>query len=65
MKVVVVGAGVTGLTTALKLLKAGFDVIVYSKDLSPNTTSDLSGGIIWCPGVMKLEQIVYIQQDLF
>jgi protoporphyrinogen oxidase len=63
MKVVVIGAGVIGLTTAWKLLQNNFDVVVYSKDLSPNTTSDLSGGIIFCPGVTNIEQIVRSRLD--
>ncbi len=60
MKVAVIGAGVIGLTTALKLLENKYNVTVYASELSPFTTSDLSGGIIFCPGITNTDHIVLI-----
>ena len=37
-----VGAGVSGLTCAVKLLEAGHEVEVISDKFSPDTVSDLS-----------------------
>jgi len=46
--VVVLGAGISGLTTALTLLEAGADVTAVSKDQSAATTSHLAAAI-WFP----------------
>ena len=32
-KVIIIGAGIGGLATALRLLKAGYEVVIYEKDL--------------------------------
>ena len=42
-RVAVIGGGVIGLTTAVVLLERGYDVTVYAKQYSPDTTSDLAG----------------------
>lgn len=42
--VVVLGAGVCGLTSALILAEAGYGVIVQAAEFSPDTTSDIAGG---------------------
>ncbi len=39
-----IGAGAVGLSTAIELLECGFDVHVIAEKLSPDTTSDGSGG---------------------
>lgn len=44
-RVVVVGAGVSGLTSALELLRAGYDVTVVSKERPEQTTSAASAGV--------------------
>lgn len=44
----VLGCGVIGLTTALALFDAGFDVTIVARDLPPNTTSNMSGAQ-WSP----------------
>ena len=31
-KVIIIGAGIGGLATALRLLKAGYEVVIYEKD---------------------------------
>jgi len=46
--VTVIGAGVSGLSSAIRLQEAGFSVRVISRDLPPNTTSDVAGAI-WHP----------------
>ncbi len=44
----VLGCGVIGLTTARLFQRRGFDVTIYTKDTTPNTTSDIAGGW-WAP----------------
>src|SRR5712692_11417430 len=39
----VLGCGGVGLATARLLQRRGFDVTIYTKDLPPNTTSNISG----------------------
>ena len=43
-RALVVGAGAVGLSTAIELLENGFDVHVIAEKMSPDTTSDGSGG---------------------
>eukprot|EP00282_Hemiselmis_andersenii_P031450 CAMPEP_0169474720 /NCGR_PEP_ID=MMETSP1042-20121227/26410_1 /TAXON_ID=464988 /ORGANISM="Hemiselmis andersenii, Strain CCMP1180" /LENGTH=78 /DNA_ID=CAMNT_0009588775 /DNA_START=173 /DNA_END=405 /DNA_ORIENTATION=- len=52
---VVVGCGAVGLSTALELLEAGWDVHVVGEKLPPETTSDGSGGY-WRPVFMEMEE---------
>lgn len=47
-RVVVVGAGVTGLTCAVRLAEAGYDVHVLARDLPLETTSAVAGAL-WFP----------------
>lgn len=47
-KVVIIGAGVIGLTTAHELLNQGYDVTIVAENLSPQTTSNIAGGL-WSP----------------
>jgi D-amino-acid oxidase len=46
--VAVLGCGAVGLATARLLQDAGFAVTIYTKDLPPNTTSNIAGGQ-WFP----------------
>jgi D-amino-acid oxidase len=48
MRVAVVGAGVSGLTCAVRLLEEGFDVRVVARDLPGDTTSAVAGAV-WFP----------------
>ena len=48
MRCTVVGAGVSGLTCAVKLLEAGHEVEVISDKFSPDTVSDIAAAI-WYP----------------
>ncbi|MGN0065908.1 MAG: FAD-dependent oxidoreductase [Nocardioides sp.] len=47
-RVIVVGAGVVGLTCAVRLLEAGYDVHVHARDLPLETTSAVAGAL-WYP----------------
>lgn len=47
-KAAVLGCGVMGLTTARLLQDRGWTATIYSKDLPPNTTSNIAGGQ-WSP----------------
>jgi D-amino-acid oxidase len=44
----VLGCGAVGLATARLLQESGFSVTIYTKDLPPNTTSNIAGGQ-WFP----------------
>ena len=44
----VVGAGVSGLSSAIRLLENDWKVTIWSSKLSPNTTSDLAAAL-WYP----------------
>ena len=44
--VAVIGAGAMGLTTARVVQEAGFAVTIYTKALTPHTTSNIAGGQI-------------------
>jgi D-amino-acid oxidase len=45
---IVVGAGVSGLTSAVRLLEAGFDVRIIARQRTPHTTSDVAAAV-WYP----------------
>jgi D-amino-acid oxidase len=45
---IVVGAGVSGLTSACRLQEEGFRVRIVARSLSPNTTSDVAAAL-WFP----------------
>jgi D-amino-acid oxidase len=50
--VLVVGAGVSGLTTALCLARRGFQVTVVADQVSPGITSNVAGALWeWPPAV--------------
>src|SRR5258707_4105502 len=48
MEILVVGAGVSGLTTGLRLLEDGHRVRVWAKALPPATTSNVAAAV-WYP----------------
>ena len=48
MEITVLGAGVSGLTTAIRLLESGFKVTIFAKNMSPNTVSDVAAAW-WYP----------------
>lgn len=48
MNILIIGCGISGLTTGISLLQAGHSVQVWARDLPPNTTSN-SAAAIWYP----------------
>ena len=48
MDVLVIGGGVSGLTTGLRLLEAGHAVRLWARALPPETTSNVAAAI-WYP----------------
>ena len=53
----VLGSGATGLSAARLMQNAGWEVAIYSKDLPPNTTSNVAGGQ-WSPTSVYSEDSV-------
>ncbi len=49
--VAVIGCGAVGLSNAVLLQEAGFDVTIYAKALPPETTSNIAGGQ-WFPAFL-------------
>lgn len=47
-QVLVLGAGVIGLTSGILLLREGYQVTIWAKDLPPNTTSNKAAAV-WYP----------------
>lgn len=48
MNILVVGSGVTGLTTAVRLLEAGHNVVIWTRERAPDTTSAVAAAT-WYP----------------
>lgn len=48
MEILVLGAGISGLSTGILLLKKGYSVTIWAKDLPPNTTSNKAAAY-WFP----------------
>lgn len=68
-KVTVIGAGIIGLTTALTLREAGFEIEVIAASFSPFTTSNKAGAI-WSPfhiepreKVIKWSKLTYLKLE--
>lgn len=54
--IAVIGSGVIGLTSAYRLLEAGFPVTVLARALPPHTTSDVAAAF-WSPSATAGDQI--------
>ena len=52
MRCTIVGAGVSGLSTAIRLLESGHEVEIVSDKFSPETVSDVAAAI-WYPFLVK------------
>ena len=48
MDILVIGCGVSGLTTGLCLLEAGYSVTIWARELPPQTTSNVAAAV-WLP----------------
>src|SRR5690242_10566828 len=48
MDILVIGCGVSGLTSGLRLLEAGHRVTIWAKTLPPDTTSNMAAAV-WFP----------------
>jgi D-amino-acid oxidase len=48
MNILIIGCGVSGLTTGLALLDAGYEVTIWARDLPPATTSNVAAAV-WYP----------------
>ncbi|MEP5340752.1 MAG: FAD-dependent oxidoreductase [Algibacter sp.] len=53
-EIAVIGCGVMGLTVAKLLLDLGHKVAIYTKDIPPNTTSNIAGGQ-WNPSSVAFQ----------
>jgi D-amino-acid oxidase len=51
LRIIVIGGGVIGLTSAERLLQAGHAVTVVARDITPETTSDVAAAF-WSPGAL-------------
>lgn len=56
-EVLVIGAGVSGLTTAVCLAEAGLPVRILTKE-SPHATTSCAAGAIWSPYLVTEERVV-------
>jgi D-amino-acid oxidase len=48
MQIIVIGCGVSGLSSGVRLLEAGHSVAIWARELPPNTTSNIAAAI-WHP----------------
>ncbi|MGZ4625361.1 MAG: FAD-dependent oxidoreductase [Kineosporiaceae bacterium] len=62
-RVTVVGAGVIGLTCAVRLAEAGLEVDVLARDLPLETTSAAGGGL-WLPGTADERELAWARAGL-
>src|SRR5262245_10021863 len=56
-EVLVIGAGVSGLTTAICLAEGGFAVRILTKE-SPHATTSCAAGAIWSPYLVTEERVM-------
>src|SRR5438477_6520809 len=48
VQITVIGCGVSGLSTAIRLLEGGHEVAIWAQELPPHTTSNVAAAI-WHP----------------
>ena len=59
MRILVIGAGVSGLTTGLSLLRDGHEVTVWAKDVPPNTTSNRAAAVWYPYRAAPIDRVTY------
>lgn len=64
-KVAVIGAGIIGLTSAIRLQEAGFDVTIFAKEMPQNTTSTAAGAVWWGYGEGKVREWARHSLEIF
>jgi D-amino-acid oxidase len=52
MEIIVIGGGISGLTTGLALARAGHRVSIWAREVSPRTTSDVAAAL-WYPYLVQ------------
>ena len=52
MDISIIGAGVSGLSTGIRLLEAGHNVSIYTESISPHTVSDTAAAW-WYPFLVE------------
>lgn len=55
--IVVLGAGVVGLTCAIRLAQSGYEVVIWTKEKGPGLASDQCGGL-WEPFHIEPAELV-------
>ncbi len=58
MKTAVTGGGIIGLTTALKLARAGMDVTIFTRDPIERTTSFAAGAVIYPVNIEESDRVL-------
>jgi D-amino-acid oxidase len=57
-KIAVLGSGINGLTTARLLQRYGYEVVIYTKDIPPNVTSNFASAV-WSPTATLVDEGKY------
>jgi D-amino-acid oxidase len=57
MEILIIGCGVSGLTTGLSLLEAGWSVTIWARDLPPATTSNVAAAVWYPYKAYPIEQV--------
>jgi D-amino-acid oxidase len=64
-EIIVIGCGVIGLTSAIRLREAGFDAHIIARELPPNTTSDAAAAVWYVYEAYPLDKAIGWAQSTF